>query len=53
VIGLSINFENQISVVNHKFLMDLEWINNLKNRIEQQPDDITHSEALHLSFPAV
>jgi len=36
VIGLSIHFENWIWIVNHIFVMDLNWIDNpKKNRIEQ------------------
>jgi hypothetical protein len=34
-IGLSIHFEKWIWIVNHKFLVDLDWIENLKKWIEQ------------------
>ncbi len=38
-IGLSIRFEKWIWtwIDNHLFAMDLDWIDNPKNRIEQQP----------------
>jgi hypothetical protein len=36
-IGLSIHLEKWIWIVNHIFVMDLDWIDNPKNWIEQQP----------------
>jgi hypothetical protein len=39
VVGFSIHFEKWIWIwiSNHIFVMDLDWIDNKKNRIEQQP----------------
>jgi len=36
-IGFSIHFENWIWIVNQIFVMDLDWIDNPKNQIEQYP----------------